>query len=251
MLIILAVISGSRVTNNRSTPRFAEYAHVIEIPFQDLEDRSGIIHSFEVGKPTVYDFAYALNTESETRLQLVNTSGARFAYRDSNALTMYEGSDSLSNALFTGFILEEGHYQIELETSSKRGSLKMGINTREPDSSYFTYLEILGAIQDGTFTADTYREEGYTLVYQGPLTDVQGQTIVSIGPGNRFRVSVFVTGDYEQLSVEYHYDNNSLDVLKNMNATIGFGLPRSVSSGQLRLSTSKALGEIFVFLFSQ
>lgn len=246
--LAVAISLFLRGSSSHTMLDLSQFDYAMEFSFKELKQGDTIIYSFSITEPMVYDMAYALSSQKPVRLQLMNTSGTGFFYRDGDALVIYEGVGPLVNAQFTGFMLQEGDYQLELATEDRRGSLRVGITKGKIKPAQLMYLDLLEAVQLKTFTAETYQEEEYSLVYYEPLTDGQDMVIYGLAPrSSSYWVSVFVVGDYNELSLVYRDKERVYPLLMNTNVTIGFGLPPSSYYGQLVLSVSGAKGEIYLY----
>ena len=72
----------------------------------------------------------------------------------------------------------------------------MYIDSREPSETDLQYVELIAAINDGTFTAQSYQEEGYELVYEGKVSEGFDQLLVTLPRGGHGRkLSAFLVGD--------------------------------------------------------
>lgn len=254
-IMIISLLVGFSIVWRSTTPHalldLTQFDQAVELRFEEFDANDQVVYAFTVTEPIVYDMGYALTTQIPVRLQLVNMSGTGFLYRDGNVFIIYEGSDILVNARFSGFMLQPGEYQIELITSDRQGDLQLGITKREPVAREFAYAEVLDAIQRGTFTGETYQEDGYVLMYHEPLTDGQEQVLYELGPRTDVQwISVFVIGDYEELLFSYREEETTITLLRNFNATIEFGLPPSQYTGELVLSAEGVDGEMFLYLLN-
>lgn len=250
-VFVLSLVVAISLLLQSSAPHtfdLSSYDFAFDLSFKDINQEDTVIYQFSIEDPMSYDMAYALTTQDVVRLQLVNISGTGFLYRDGDVLEIYEGRGPLLNAQFTGFILQEGEYLIEIATEDRKGDLQVGISLNELEPAQQEYLDLLEAVQQRTFTTETYQDEGYSLLYHEPL--IQGQDIViyELSPRtSSYYVSVFVVGDYEELSLVYVDEKRRWPLLMNRDTTIGFGLPPSSYSGELLLSVTGTSGEIYLY----
>ncbi|HBN96463.1 MAG TPA: hypothetical protein DDZ66_09180, partial [Firmicutes bacterium] len=158
-VVIRHTIDGDQPVNQPLS-----YHTRIDVDLQDVKADSTFFHTFAVEDPTVFDFVYSLDTHSDITLRLVNVGGEPFVFNNQDSIVMYQGRGSLSLAYFAGFTLLEGDYALEVSPGGL-GSLTMYIDSKKPDAADQQYFELLTKVNDGSFTAGTYSEEGYELIY--------------------------------------------------------------------------------------
>lgn len=254
-IMIISLIVGGAIIWRSTAPHapldLTQFDRAMGFRFEGFDSDEQVLYAFTVTEPMVYDMAYALSTQLPVRLQLVNRSGTGFLYRDGDVFPIYEGSYIIVNARFSGFALRPGDYQIELATSDRQGDLQVGLTIREPSPMELLYAELLDAVQQRTFSSETYQEEGYVLGYHEPLVGGQEQAIYTLEPRTGMqKISLFVVEDYEELTVSYRDEDTTMPLLRDLNATIGFGLPPSRHIGEVVVSTRGAEGEIFLYLMN-
>lgn len=102
----------------------------------------------------------------------------------------------------------------------------MYIDHRTPDAFAHQYIELLEAINAGTFTADSYQEAGYQLIYEGDIPPGRDQLVATVSAANYGRaVSAFVVGASQNVSLVYLADGEARTLLDKFNATMGYSLP--------------------------
>ena len=222
------------------------YQTKIELDLQTIDADSTIYHTFEVSEPTTFDFVYSLTTQSDVTLRLLNLRGEPFVFNNKDSVIMYQGNESLPLASFSGFTLLEGTYALEASAGSQ-GALTMYIDSREPDGGDLHYVDLLAKVQDGTFTAQSYQEEGYTLIYEGLVPQGTDELLATFSGGGRGRtISAFVVGSSD-VSLFYEADGKTHTLLDGFQATIGRGLPPHRGQGEIRVKTLE--GEAILFIY--
>ena len=203
-------------------------------------------YTFHVQEPTSYDFVYRVAARSEVKLRLVNLQGEPFAHSGQSSLILFQGTRSPSLSYFMGFTLLEGEYALEISPAS-RGSLQVYIDSRPADPVALGYLELIQAVSAGTFTAESYQEEGYELVFQGQLPEGENQLLIEVPGGSGLKISAFAVGEGE---VELYYSaGGSADtILQGSKATIGRWLEAHGGRGELRASVRGAPVTLFIYL---
>lgn len=253
VLIFLIVWGGSFFLTKQFRETLSEpssYQAKIELNFDALKGNSPEFHHFTVETPTIYDFTYSLRTNEEVALRLVNRNGI-LPFNNQESIVMYHGNENIQQAYFTGFTLLEGDYTLELLTAGN-GSLTMYITTRVPSAIDQQYLNLLTAINEGTFTGESYQEEGYQLVYEGELLEAKDELLLTL-PGTTAgrQVSAFVVGDVERFSLSYIADGQNITFLKDFKATMGYGLPAHRGPGEFHVTAEQPTAKklyIYVYL---
>lgn len=251
IIAVLLLASGVGIIQNtmkRGTPvsQPLSYHTKIDVHLQDVKADSTFFHTFAVEESTVFDFVYSLDTRSEITLRLVNLAGESFVFNDQDSVVMYQGSGSLSLAYFSGFSLLEGDYALEVSPGGL-GSLTMYIDSKKPDVADQQYLELLTKVNDGSFTAQSYQERGYELVYEGQVAPGLEQLLVTMPNARHERkVSAFVVGEGE-ISLFYIADGETHTLLDGSKATIGRGLPLHKGQGEFRVSALSPSATIFIY----
>jgi hypothetical protein len=207
------------------------------------------IYAFQVSEPTTYNFMYSLNTDSKVTLRLTNLDGIPLPFNNETSIVMYQGGEDVQQAYFTGFLLSEGNYAVEMITAGQ-GSIKMQIGTEEPGPAQLQYHALLERINAGTFTAESYHEPGYELIHHEQVKPGTDQLLVTLpGTKNQRQASVFIVGDYKEVEVVYVADGERRTLLNGFfRATIGYGLPAHQSIGEFRLTAVDPNAELYLFL---
>lgn len=213
-----------------------------------VEPEVSQFYSFTLTELTTYDFIYSLETESDVVLSLVNLDGDLFPFNNRDRITMYQGSHSLEQAHFTGFTLLEGNYALEAVTSGQ-AFLTMYVDTRTPGADALKQLELLAEVSDGTFTAESFREPGYQLIFESEIHPASDQYLFTLPSSQEQRlVSAFLVGDYENVTLEYLIDGYRRVILRNFNATVGTGLPVSSNQGEFRLTAVESDAKLYIYV---
>ncbi|NLL49466.1 MAG: hypothetical protein GX249_12910 [Firmicutes bacterium] len=249
VLLLLPVVMGILQNIVGPEPQMIQpmnYETKIELDLQTINADSTIYHTFEVSEPTTFDFVYSLTTQSDVTLRLLNLRGEPFVFNNKDSVIMYQGNESLPLASFSGFTLLEGTYALEASAGSQ-GALTMYIDSREPDGGDLHYVDLLAKVQDGTFTAQSYQEEGYTLIYEGLVPQGTDELLATFSGGGRGRtISAFVVGSSD-VSLFYEADGKTHTLLDGFQATIGRGLPPHRGQGEIRVKTLE--GEAILFIY--
>jgi len=254
MLLVIVLIAFPMVarltTSNRHQPRFPkEYDAKVTRDFSNFANTWTSIYEFIVDELKVYDMVYSLQASAPTSLRLVTDSPKGIVFTGKDHMVMCEDATSLAFAQFLGFGLYPGNYRLEVKTTDKTGSIDMYISSKNPTPDHLYYLSIMDKLNQGTFVAEDYKEEGYELVYQGPLEACEDKLLYSINTAGRpFPVSVFVAGTYEELTITYVEKDSKQPILTNSRATMGFGITPREASGEILLPSTAAIGEVYVFL---
>lgn len=249
MLLLMVTLMLFSNIPRQTQLSLSSYASTVQTRFKDFEQDHNILYTLEIKEPTILDVGYSLNALSPAHLELINVSGTGFLHQKGNATTMYQGVGKLSNAIFSGFVLEEGHYQIQINTADRKGHINLGINTRSPVPEEFQYAEILQQVNSGVFGLDSYAEDGYLLVFNEHLVGDEKQiayTLPKLAPF--LQVSAFFVGQYEENSLIYQEGGRAVPILKNVDATIGFGIESKSKGGQLNLVVTEADVEVFIYV---
>ena len=248
ILILAAAVGIIRNAVTQDTPAAPPltYHTKLEVNLEEISPGSAIFHKFAVDQPTVFDFVYSLQTTSEITLQLVNLEGKPLLASNEDTMVMYRGSENLRLARFTGFTLLPGEYGLEISPGS-RGSLTMYIDSREPNPADQQYLQLLELVHQGTFTAESYQEEGYELIFQGELSPGLNQTLAAVPSGPELLVSAFAIGEGE-VSLFYVADEIIHLIMQGFRATIGRSLPAHKSNGEFRASVNEAPVTLYIYI---
>lgn len=247
LVSVLLLVTQGIFYQEPTTPSFT-YHTKITIAFEELESDSPRFYTFRVEEPTTYDFIYSLETNSEVILSLRSLQGESFAFNNRDSIVIYKGGKNLKQAHFTGFTLFEGDYALEITTDGP-GFLTMHIDTRTPQERELEYLDVLAEVNSGTFSAESYQEEGYELVYQGYVLSGADQLLFAIPSASHQRqVSTFVMGDYQELSLEYVADGVSRTILDGFNAAIGYGLPAHKTQGEFWVKVEEGTVQLIVYV---
>jgi hypothetical protein len=248
VVLVIGVVAMSNSVIRTPSKDGVEYSTEVAIGFSG----SSQIYTFQVQEPTTYHFRYNLNTDSEVTLRLTNLEGASFVYNNQPSMIMYQGSENVQQAYFTGFTLLEGNYALELLTSGQ-GTLKMQIGTTQPDVLHMQDLDLLAQINAGTFTAQSYQAPGYKLIYHQEIQPGTDQLLITL-PGTRKQkqASVFVVGDYQEIEVNYDADGERRTLLNGFfRVTMGYGLPAHKSVGEFRVTAVEPAAELYLFIYEE
>ena len=253
-ILILVVVVGAGMIQffSQHEVRVSQplsYHTRIDLDLQDITPDTAQFHTFEVVEPTTFDFIYSLKTQSDITLSLVSLEGNPFVFNNEDSMVMYEGNESLRLAYFTGFTLLEGSYALEVSPGS-RGSLTMYIDSRKAEQTDQQYIELLAEVNAGTFTGDSYREEGYELIYQGELAVGLDQVLVAVPGGSERKISAFAVGQ-GSVTLTYVADGQTHTLLDGFNATIVRGLPFHRSEGELRIDVTGSPMQLYIYLSEQ
>jgi archaellum component FlaG (FlaF/FlaG flagellin family) len=240
-VVIRHTIDGDQPVNQPLS-----YHTRIDVDLQDVKADSTFFHTFAVEDPTVFDFVYSLDTHSDITLRLVNVGGEPFVFNNQDSIVMYQGRGSLSLAYFAGFTLLEGDYALEVSPGGL-GSLTMYIDSKKPDAADQQYFELLTKVNDGSFTAGTYSEEGYELIYQGELAPGLDQILVTVPGGYERKVSAFVVGEGD-VTLLYVADGETHTLLEGFKATMGRGLQPHKGQGELRVNALNPSATLYIYL---
>lgn len=246
LLVIAIAVLPNIVGPSVHVSEPASYQARIDLDLSEITPASTVFYSFDVTEPTTYDFIYSLEAKSDFTLRLVNLGGELLPFNNQDSIVMFQGSGKVPQAYFTGFTLLEGSYALEASPGSS-GTLRMYIDTKEPDEVDLYYLELVSRVNDGTFTAESYQEEGYELIYQGELTPGKDQLMLTVpGIPSERKVSAFVLGEGE-VSLTYAADGQTHTLLEGFKATIGRGLPVHRSEGEIWASVWGAPVEVYIY----
>ena len=251
VIVLIAFPIMARVTTtNRNQPRFPkEYDAKVMRDFSNFDNEWTSVYGFTVEEAKVYDMVYSLQASAPTSLRLVTDSPKGIVFTGKDSMVMCEDATSLAFAQFSGFGLYPGNYRLEVKTTDKTGSIDMYISSKDPTPDHLYYLGIMDKLNQGTFAAEDYEEEGYELVYQGPLESCEDKLLYSFNTGGReFQVSVFVAGAYEELTITYVDRDGKQPVLTNSRATMGFGISPRSALVEFKLSATVATGEVYIFV---
>jgi len=252
MIIVLASATSimARVTGSSNRLRFPkEYDARVQVDFANFSSEWSTIYEFDVHEIRVYDLVYSLYTSAPTSLRLVtdNPEGLVFTGRD--YIVLSEGATNLSFAQFMGYALNPGSYRLEVKTADKDGRIELYVSSRDITAEYQGFLDILDALNQGSFTVETYQAEGYELVYQGALEACEDKLLYTIGSTiSSLQVSAFVAGAYDELTIAYVEGDLSQSILTDSRATMGFGIYPRAAQGKLVLSATAAAGEVYVYI---
>ena len=249
VLVLALGVGAIWNTTKRVTPvsQPLSYHTKIDVDLQAVRADSTFFHTFGVDEPTTFDFAYSLVTQSDVTLRLVNLAGEPFVFNNQDSIVMYQGSGNLNLAYFAGFTLLAGDYALEVSPGGL-GSLTMYIDSKKPDAADQQYLELLTKVNDGSFTAHSYQEEGYELVYQGEVAPGLDQLLVTLpNVGRGRKVSAFVVGEGD-VSLFYVADGETHTLLEGFRATMGRGLPLHKGQGELRVSALNPSATLYIYL---
>ncbi|HXK97377.1 MAG: M50 family metallopeptidase [Limnochordia bacterium] len=246
ILITAAVVLIGNAVRQKPVSQPLTYHTKIEVSLDEIDSSSTIFHTFKVDRPTVFDFVYSVQTNSEVTLQIVNLEGKPLLFGSKDTMTMYQGRESLSMARFTGFTLMPGEYGLEMSPGGS-GLLTMYIDSREPSPIEHQYFHLLEMVNAGTFTADSYQEEGYELVFWGELSPGTNQALAAVPGGTELFVSAFAVGEGD-VSLFYLADDMIHPIMQGFRATIGRGLPSHRSRGEFRASVHEEPVTLYVYV---
>jgi len=252
--VVLVIILGALPIMTRLTsgnrPRYPkEYDARVQTGFSNFARDWTTIYEFEVEETRVYDMVYSLHTSAPTTLRLVTDSPQGMVFTGKNYMVLCEDAASVSFAQFMGYALLPGNYRLEVETTDRAGSIELYVSSKDVTPEYAKFLTILDALNEGTFTATTYQEEGYELVYQGLLAECEDKLLYALDTAQRpLQVSAFVSGPYEDLTVTYVDGDDRQPILSNSRATTGFGINPRAAQGKLMLTSSAATGEVYIYV---
>ena len=222
------------------------YHTKVEVNLGDVTPDSAVYHTFSVSKPTVFDFVYSVDSGSDITMRLLNLDGEPFVFNNKDSVVMYEGRRTQPLAYFTGFTLLEGNYALEVSPGST-GSLTMYVDSREPSPANMEYLELLSAVNTGSFTAQSYHEEGYELVYEGELGVGQDQFLLTLPGGTDRMISAFAVGN-GQVNLVYAADDEVHTLLEGFKATIGRWLPPHKGAAEVRASVQQVPTVLYIYV---
>jgi len=251
LMVIGAVSVVARVTsgNGNSFKAPKDYDTRLQVSFTGLSSEWNTLQEFSVSNTKEYDFVYALRVNAHTTLRLVTDNPEGILYTDKEQVVLCESAISLTQAQFTGYALLPGNYRLEVKTEDKSGHIDMYISSRELDAEHASFLTLLQELKAGLFVAEDYRDDGFELVYQGSLEDVSDKTIYSLGDlKGSIAFTVLVSGAFDNVTVQYTDSQLVQPILTNTRATVGFGVTPRVSQGQLVLTSSRAEGQVYVFI---
>ena len=251
VVAVLVVLGASMIEDmmKDETPvsQPLHYHTKVDVNLQDIEPGTTIYHTFQVENPLIFDFVYSLDTASGVTLRLSNLDGEPFVFSNQDYVVMYQGSGQLTQAYFAGFTLLEGNYALEVSPGGF-GSLTMYIDSREPDAMDLQYLQLLAEIDQGSFTSDSYNEEGYELIYQGKLDVGFDQLLVTVPSATyAHRVSAFVVGEGD-VSLFYVADGETHTLLDGFKATLGRGLPLHRSQGEFWVDVAEPSTMLYIYM---
>lgn len=251
VVAVLVVLGASMIEdmmkNETPVSQPLHYHTQVDVNLQDIEPGTTIYHTFQVENPLIFDFVYSLDTASDVTLRLSNLDGELFVFNNQDSVVMYQGSGQLTQAYFAGFTLLEGNYALEVSPGGF-GSLTMYIDSREPDAMDLQYLQLLAEIDQGSFTSDSYNEEGYELIYQGKLDVGFDQLLVTVPSATyAHRVSAFVVGEGD-VSLFYVADGETHTLLDGFKATLGRGLPLHRSQGEFRINVAGSSAMLYIYM---
>jgi hypothetical protein len=216
----------------------------LDVNLEEIKPDSVFFYNFHVDEPEVFDFVYSVNAKSELTLRLVSFTEP-FVFSGQNSITMFKGS-SAPKGQFTGFTLLEGDYALEVSPGSA-GTLTVYIDSREPSPVDLHYHQILTELNNGTFSAQTYVEEGYELVYEGEVGVGTDQLLASLAGGAERSISAFAVGQ-GPFTLWYTADGEKHILLEGFKATMGRWLPFHRSSGELRVSVLESPITFYIYV---
>ena len=216
----------------------------LDVNLEEIKPDSVFFYNFHVDEPEVFDFVYSVNAKSELTLRLVSFTEP-FVFSGQNSITMFKGS-SAPKGQFTGFTLLEGDYALEVSPGSA-GTLTVYIDSREPSPVDLHYHQILTELNNGTFSAQTYGEEGYELVYEGEVGVGTDQLLASLAGGAERSISAFAVGQ-GPFTLWYTADGEKHILLEGFKATMGRWLPFHRSSGELRVSVLESPITFYIYV---
>ena len=109
------------------------------------------------------------------------------------------------------------------------------------------YLELLSAVNTGSFTAQSYHEEGYELVYEGELGVGQDQFLLTLPGGTDRMISAFAVGN-SQVNLVYAADDEVHTLLEGFKATIGRWLPPHKGAAEVRASVQQVPTVLYIYV---
>lgn len=251
VIVLIAFPMVGRITSsNRIQPRFPkEYDAKVTRDFSNFANTWTSIYEFKVDELKVYDMVYSLQASAPTTLRLVTDSPKGIVFTGKDHMVLCQDATSQSFAQFTGFALYPGNYRLEVQTTDKTGKVEVYISSKDITPDQTEFLSIIDALNQDTFISETYQEDGYKLVYQGPVEACEDKVLYSLNTDARpFQVSVFVAGQYDDLSVAYVDRAGKQPLLTNSRATMGFGITPRATQGTLVLSSTAASGKIYIFV---
>lgn len=252
LLIVLIAfpIMVRLTTTDRNQPRFPkEYDAKVTTDFSNFDNKWTSIYGFTVDDTKVYDMVYSLKASAPTSLRLVTDSPKGIVFTGKDYMFLCEEATSLSFAQFSGFGLYPGNYRLEVKTTDKTGSIEMYVSSKEPTPDHLYFLSIMDDLNQGTFVAEDYQEEGYELVYQGPLEACENKLLYSFNTGGLpFQVSAFIAGAYEEFTITYVDRDGKRPLLANSRATMGFGISPRSALVEFQLSSTAATGEVYIYV---
>ncbi len=247
VLALGAVVIWNIVERDTPVSQPLTYHTKVDVDLHTIKADLTLFHTFVVEEPTTFDFVYSLDTTSEITLRLINLGGEPFVFNNQGFTVMYQGSGTLNLARFAGFTLLAGDYALEVSPGGL-GSLTVYIDSRKPSAADEQYVELLTKVNDGSFRAHSYQEEGYELIYEGDLAPGLDQLLATL-PNARYerKVSAFVVGEGE-VSLVYVADGLAYTLLEGFNATMGRGLPLHKGQGELRASVLSPAATLYLYL---
>ena len=103
------------------------------------------------------------------------------------------------------------------------------------------------AVNTRSFTADSYQEEGYLLVYQNDVAESADELIHAFTKDGFVQVSAFFVGEFAAFRLYSVNGGQELFLLDNLYMTVGFGFNAN-RGDELRLSADEAQGTLYVYV---
>ena len=252
-IMLIALPMAARITSSNQRPRFPkDYDTRVQAEFSKVDTDWTSIHEFSVDETRVFDMVYSLKAVDPTSLRLITDSPKGIVFTGKDYMVLCEDVSSVSFAQYTGYALYPGNYRLEVKTTDKAGNIEMYISSKDITPDHLEFLTLLDALNQGTFTAESYQAEGYELVYQGLLTACEDKVLytfdTSAGSLRSFKTSVFVAGEYNGLTVTYVDSAGKQPLLTNSRATMGFGITPRAPLGEFVLSSTAAAGELYIYV---
>ena len=218
----------------------------LDVDLAEIGPGANAFYTFQVQEPTRYDFVYSVDAQSEITLRLVDLQGKPFAFSGSDSMVMFQGTRTQPLGYFTGFTLREGNYALEVSPGSA-GSLTVYIDSGAAEPEDLWFLQLLEELSAGTFTAQSYQEEGYELVYEGELSVGRDELLATVPGGPGRMVSAFAAGSGD-VSLVYSAPGEIHTLLEGTRATMGRWLPPHEGRGELRASVQNAPVTLYIYI---
>lgn len=250
VFLILLVVGGVAFRNSvnwqDSLRSELNYHTRLEVNLAELGPGLTTFFTFQVQDPTTFDFAYSVEAASPISLRLVSLTGDPFPFNGRVSAVVFEGSRNPNLGYFTGFTLLPGEYALEASPASS-GTLTMYINSREPEAADLAFLALLTEINAGTFTSDSYHEDGYELRFVGKLDVGDDQPLLTLPGGTGCFISAFSVGAGE-VTLVYSGGEGVQTILEGSRATTGRWLPPLLEPVEIKASVREYPVKLYIYI---